>query len=285
MCEKENLRLRTLWPPSSTTQEVPAQHRHQLSLALHWDLLASRRYWKLYHEWSEKEKNITTHRLFFWSGPIWHQINKVQCFLFFAVTIIKPAHLWLSAKLYSTLGELYTAAYRPSGRPGIHQTESSRLTCAVHKNDYSNRTPCPFCSPEKYGSWVWWRATLCIRKRKRKRRGSVAMVCNCFFINVSVRSCPAWLIQRVHIHLLPHRQLTADVHWGHFMLTYNPSLFLAPNILGWLYFGNRSNWHNYWITAPIVPATVFASQLPQPATKTSQILPILNNHRLSLVQM
>lgn len=68
------------------------------------------------------------------------------------------------------------------------------------------------------------------RERERERRDSVAMVCNCFFINVSVRSCPAWLIPRVHIHLLPHRQLTADVHWSYFMLTYNPSLFSVPNI-------------------------------------------------------
>lgn len=81
--ENEGLRLRTLWPSSSTAQEMPAQHKYQLNLALHWDLLASRKHWILYHERSEMEKCTTTHRLLFWSGPIWQQINKVQCFLFF----------------------------------------------------------------------------------------------------------------------------------------------------------------------------------------------------------
>lgn len=168
MRENEGLRLRTLGSPSSTAQEVPARHKHQFNLALYWDLLASRKHWKLYHEQTEMNMNTTTHRLLFWSGPIWHQINKVQCFLFFAVTITKPARLWLSAKLYSTLGELYTAIYRPSGRPGIHQPECSRVTCAVHKNNYINSTSCPFCSPEKCGSWGWWRATLCIWEREKR---------------------------------------------------------------------------------------------------------------------
>lgn len=63
-------------------------------------------------------------------------------------------------------------------------------------------------------------------KRERERE-TVAMVWNCFFINVSVRSCPASLIPRVHIHLVPHSQLTADVHRSHFMLTYNPSIFFC----------------------------------------------------------
>lgn len=94
----------------------------------------------------------------------------------------------------------------------------------------------------------------------RERGDSVTVVCKCFFINVSVRSCPAWLIPRVHIHLLPQRKLTADVHWSHFMLTYNPSLSLVSNISGWLCSGLRNNWYNYWKPDSFMPTSVLPSQ-------------------------
>lgn len=173
MHENEGLRLRTfwlydlrtLWPPSSTVQEVT-----NISTNINSALPFSGICWP--PESTEnfvselKWKRVPQHRLLFWSSPIWHQINKVQYFLFFTVTIRKPACLWQSAKSYSILDELYRAAYRPSGRPVIHQPKCSRVTCAVHKNNYIYSTSCPFCSPEKCGSWGWWRATLCIWERE-----------------------------------------------------------------------------------------------------------------------
>lgn len=153
MPENKGLRLRTLWSSSSIAQEVPLQHKHRLNPALHCDLLASKSTENCTMSKVRWKGTTTRQRVLFRIDPIRHQINKVHWFLFFIATIMKPACLWLSAKLYSTLGERYTAAYRASGRPGIHQLDCWRVTRGVHKNNYMNSTPCPFCSPENCGSW------------------------------------------------------------------------------------------------------------------------------------